>query len=34
MLYVYLRKTLEATTDLINEIKKNPGKIGITVRIP
>lgn len=34
MLYVDLRKTLEATTDLINEIKKNPGKIGITVRIP
>jgi phospholipid/cholesterol/gamma-HCH transport system substrate-binding protein len=34
MLYVDLRKTLQATTDLINEIKKNPGKIGITVRIP
>jgi len=34
MLYVDLRKTLEATTDLINELKKNPGKIGITVRIP
>jgi phospholipid/cholesterol/gamma-HCH transport system substrate-binding protein len=34
MLYVDLRKTMQATTDLINEIKKNPGKIGITVRIP
>ncbi len=34
MLYVDLRKTLQATTDLINELKKNPGKIGITVRIP
>ena len=34
MLYVDLRKTLQATTDLINEMKKNPGKIGITVRIP
>lgn len=33
MLYVDLRKTLQATTDLINEIKKNPGKIGVTVRI-
>jgi phospholipid/cholesterol/gamma-HCH transport system substrate-binding protein len=34
MLYVDLRKTLQATTDLINELKKNPGKIGITVRVP
>jgi phospholipid/cholesterol/gamma-HCH transport system substrate-binding protein len=34
LLYVDLRKTLEATTDLINELKKNPGKIGVTVRIP
>ena len=33
MLYVDLRKTLQATTELINEIKKNPGKIGVTVRI-
>ncbi len=34
MLYVDLRHTLEATTELINELKKNPGKIGITIRIP
>jgi phospholipid/cholesterol/gamma-HCH transport system substrate-binding protein len=34
MLYVDLRKTLQATTDLINDIKKNPGKIGVTIRIP
>jgi phospholipid/cholesterol/gamma-HCH transport system substrate-binding protein len=33
-LYVDLRHTLEATTALINELEKNPNKIGITVRIP
>ena len=32
MLYADLRKTLEAMTDLLNEIAKNPGKIGITVQ--
>jgi phospholipid/cholesterol/gamma-HCH transport system substrate-binding protein len=33
-MYGDLRKTLQAFTDLLNEIKKNPGKIGITVRVP
>jgi phospholipid/cholesterol/gamma-HCH transport system substrate-binding protein len=33
-LYVDLRHTLQATTDLINALAKNPGKLGITVRIP
>lgn len=34
MLYVDLRHTLESTNALINDLEKNPGKIGITVRIP
>ncbi len=34
MLYVDLRHTLESTNALITELQKNPGKIGITVRIP
>ena len=33
-LYTSLTHTLQAMTDLLNEIKKNPGKIGVTVRIP
>jgi uncharacterized protein YciW len=33
-LYADLRKTMQAMTDLLNEIAKNPGKIGVTVRIP
>ena len=33
-LYTDLRHTLEATTALINDLEKNPNKIGITVRIP
>lgn len=32
-LYVDLRKTMQGLTDLLNEFKKNPGKIGITVKI-
>lgn len=32
-LYVDLRKTLQSTNDLIAELKKNPGKLGITVRV-
>jgi len=32
-LYVDLRKTMQAMTDLLNEIKKNPGKIGVTVKV-
>ncbi len=32
-LYVDLRRTLQATSDLIDEIAKNPGKIGITVKL-
>lgn len=32
-LYADLRKTMQAMTDLLNEIKKNPGKIGVTVRV-
>ncbi len=32
-LYVDLRKTLQSTNGLIDELKKNPGKIGITVKI-
>ena len=32
-LYVDLRKTMQSMTDLLNEIKKNPGKIGVTVKI-
>jgi phospholipid/cholesterol/gamma-HCH transport system substrate-binding protein len=31
--YTDLRKTMQAMTDLLNEIKKNPGKIGVTVKI-
>jgi phospholipid/cholesterol/gamma-HCH transport system substrate-binding protein len=33
-LYADLRKTMQALNDLLNEIAKNPGKIGVTVRIP
>jgi phospholipid/cholesterol/gamma-HCH transport system substrate-binding protein len=32
-LYVNLTHTLQAMTDLLNEIKKNPGKIGVTVKV-
>ena len=32
-LYVNLTRTMQALTDLLNEIKKNPGKIGVTVRV-
>ena len=32
-LYVDLRRTLQATSDLIAEIAKNPGKIGVTVKL-
>jgi hypothetical protein len=32
-LYVNLTRTLQAMTDLLNEIKKNPGKIGVTVKV-
>ncbi len=32
-LYVDLRRTLQATSDLIDEIAKNPGKIGVTVKL-
>ena len=32
-LYVDLRHTLQATNGLIDELKKNPGKLGITVKI-
>lgn len=32
-LYVNLTRTMQALTDLLNEIKKNPGKIGVTVKI-
>lgn len=32
-LYVDLRHTLQATNGLIDELKKNPGKIGITVKV-
>jgi phospholipid/cholesterol/gamma-HCH transport system substrate-binding protein len=33
LLYGDLRRTMKATADLIDEIKKNPGKLGITVRV-
>jgi phospholipid/cholesterol/gamma-HCH transport system substrate-binding protein len=33
LLYGDLRRTMRATSDLIDEIKKNPGKLGITVRV-
>ena len=33
LLYSNLTHTMQAMTDLLNEIKKNPGKIGVTVRI-
>lgn len=33
LLYGDLRRTLKATAELIDEIKKNPGKLGITVRV-
>jgi len=32
-LYVDLRKTIQATNNLIDELTKNPGKIGITVKL-
>ncbi|MEP6589839.1 MAG: MlaD family protein [Gemmatimonadota bacterium] len=32
-LYVDLRHTLQATNGLIDELKKNPGKVGITVKV-
>ncbi len=31
--YADLRHTMQAMTDLLNEIKKNPGKIGVTVKV-
>lgn len=34
MLYVDLRHTMQSVQQLVDEIKKNPGKIGVTVRIP
>lgn len=33
LLYSDLRRTMKATAELIDEIKKNPGKLGITVRV-
>lgn len=33
LLYGDLRRTMKATAELIDEIKKNPGKLGITVRV-
>lgn len=33
LLYADLRRTMKATSDLIDEIKKNPGKLGITIRV-
>lgn len=33
LLYSDLRRTMKATSDLIDEIKKNPGKLGITIRV-
>lgn len=32
-LYADLRKTMQAMTDLLEEIRKNPGKIGVTVKV-
>ncbi len=32
-LYTDLRHTMQAMTDLLTEIKKNPGKVGVTVKI-
>jgi len=32
-LYADLRKTMQAMTELLGEIKKNPGKIGVTVKV-
>jgi phospholipid/cholesterol/gamma-HCH transport system substrate-binding protein len=32
-LYVDLRKTMQSMSQLLDEIKKNPGKIGVTVKI-
>jgi phospholipid/cholesterol/gamma-HCH transport system substrate-binding protein len=32
-LYTDLRHTMQAMTDLLTEIKKNPGKIGVTVKV-
>ncbi len=32
-LYVDLRRTLQSTSDLIDELAKNPGKVGITVKL-
>ncbi len=33
LLYSDLRRTMKATSELIDEIKKNPGKLGITIRV-
>ncbi|MDX2262747.1 MAG: MlaD family protein [Gemmatimonadales bacterium] len=33
LLYGDLRRTMKATAELVDEIKKNPGKLGITVRV-
>ncbi|HEY4101386.1 MAG TPA: MlaD family protein [Gemmatimonadales bacterium] len=32
-LYGDLRKTMQSMTDLLNDIRKNPGKVGVTVKI-
>lgn len=32
-LYTDLRRTMQAMTDLLNEIRKNPGRIGVTVKV-
>jgi phospholipid/cholesterol/gamma-HCH transport system substrate-binding protein len=32
-LYLDLRKTLQSTNNLIDELTKNPGKIGVTVKL-
>jgi phospholipid/cholesterol/gamma-HCH transport system substrate-binding protein len=32
-LYVDMRKTLESLSAMIDDLKKNPGKLGITIKI-
>jgi phospholipid/cholesterol/gamma-HCH transport system substrate-binding protein len=32
-LYTDLRKTMQSMTDLINDFRKNPGKLGVTVKV-
>lgn len=32
-LYMDLRRTLQSTSDLVDELAKNPGKIGVTVKL-